>query len=291
MINITAKTKKLGIIGYPIEHSFSPRMHNYISEKMNNDYIYVGFSVAPEDLGDAVRGMRALGICGMNVTAPHKTEVMRYLDNIDPRAARLGSVNTVVNRDGDLTGYNTDSEGFFAALRHSGIDVHGKRVLVMGCGGVVKPTLMRMVEEEPGSVTLLNRTKSKAERMAEQILKETGYSIETKPDDLKFDVVINMTSAGMEPQENVLPTDLIDELGTMDFIDKNTAAVDMIYNPSKTRFLRESEKRGAKILNGLDMLIYQGLIAYELFTDTKLPECMADDIRRDVFGVGKEGII
>ena len=283
-MNITAKTKKLGIIGFPVEHSFSPKMHNYISDKLGNDYIYTGFTVAPDSLGDAVRGIRALGMRGVNVTAPHKTEVMQYLDRVDPRAKRLGSVNTVVNDNGVLTGYNTDSDGFFAALRHSGIEVRGKRVLVMGCGGVAKPTLMRMTEESPCSVTLMNRTKSRAEVMADEIYRETGFKIETDPAELRFDVVINMTSAGMEPQENTLPTELIDGLGTMDFIKDGMAAVDMIYNPPKTKFLREAEKRGAKILNGLDMLIYQGIIAYELFTGTSLPDGMADDIRRDVFG-------
>lgn len=283
-MNITAKTKKLGIIGFPVEHSFSPKMHNYISGKLGNDYIYTGFTVSPDLLGDAVRGIRALGIRGINVTAPHKTEVMKYLDRIDDRAARLGSVNTVVNDNGVLTGYNTDSDGFFAALKHSGIEVNDRRVLVMGCGGVAKPTLMRMTEEAPRSVTLMNRTKSKSETMAAEIYSETGFKIDTEPQKLEFDVVINMTSAGMEPQENTLPTDLIDGLGTMDFISEGTAAVDMIYNPSKTRFLQEAEKRGAKILNGLDMLIYQGIIAYELFTGISLPDGMADDIRRDVFG-------
>lgn len=286
-MKITAKTKVLGIIGLPVEHSFSPPMHNYISEKLGNDYIYTGLKVEPAALEAAVRGVRALGIRGLNVTAPHKKEVMKYLDKIDPRALRLGSVNTVVNDNGALTGYNTDSDGFFAALSHSGIEVRGKRVLVMGCGGVARPTLLRMTEEEPESITIANRTLSKAEALAEEIRGLTGCNIAaltSKAENITYDVIINMTSAGMEPQEDALPTDLIKELGTMDIVGSGTAAVDMIYNPPKTRFLREAEERGAKILNGLDMLIYQGLIAYELFTGTKLPDGIADDIRRDVFG-------
>ena len=286
-MKITAKTKVLGIIGFPVEHSFSPAMHNYISEKLGNDYIYTGLTVEPAALEAAGSGVRALGIRGLNVTAPHKKKVMKYLDKIDPRAQRLGSVNTVVNDNGVLTGYNTDSDGFFAALSHSGIEVRGKRVLVMGCGGVARPTLLRMTEEEPESITIANRTLSKAEALAEEIRGLTGCNIAalaSKAENITYDVVINMTSAGMEPQEDALPTELIKELGTMDIVGSGTAAVDMIYNPPKTRFLREAEERGAKILNGLDMLIYQGLIAYELFTGAKLPDGIADDIRRDVFG-------
>ncbi len=288
MKEITAKTKKLGIIGCPVEHSFSPRMHNYISEKVGADYIYTGFHVEPENVGDAVSGVRALGLSGINVTAPHKQAVMRYLDEIDERAARLGSVNTIVNNGGILRGYNTDSDGFYMSLIKAGIAVKGSRILMIGCGGVVKPTLMRLIEAEPEAVTIVNRTSSKAVALAGALRSETGFPVNTEVGDMDFDIVINTTSAGMEPQEDVLPTELIDGIDDLDFINKNTAAVDMIYNPPKTRFLAEAEKRGAKILNGLDMLIYQGLIAYELFTGIKLPENMAELIRRDVFGVEGE---
>lgn len=284
MKDITAGTKKLGIIGCPVEHSFSPVMHNYISERMGADYIYAGYHVEPENIGDAVRGMRALGISGMNVTAPHKRAVMEYLDETDGRAQRLGSVNTIVNRGGVLKGYNTDSDGFYMALDKAGIAVNGKHILIIGCGGVVRPTLIRLIEAEPKTVTVINRTASKAEALAEALRCETGFEIKTEIDRSSFDIVINTTSAGMEPQENVLPTDSISGVNVLELINENTAAVDMIYNPPKTRFLAEAEKRGAKILNGLDMLIYQGLIAYELFTGIKLPDDMAELIRRDVFG-------
>lgn len=280
---ITAKTKQLGIIGDPVEHSFSPRMHNFISKLMNNDYVYSGFHVTRENLEDAVRGMRALGIRGMNVTAPHKVAVMEYLDEISDDARMLGSVNTIVNRGGKLCGFNTDSEGFYMALTHAGIKTEDAKMLVLGTGGVVKPTLMRLIKAEPRSITIVNRTKSRAEAMSQLLQEATGFVVQTEIKDFDFDIVINTTSAGMEPQEDALPIDEIAEINNLDFINKSTAVVDMIYNPPETKFLRIARERGANTLNGLDMLIYQGVIAYELFTDTKLPEDIADIIRKEVF--------
>lgn len=282
-MDITGKTLQLCIIGDPVEHTFSPKMHNYISDMTGNDYVYSAFHVKREDLGNALNGMKALGICGMNVTAPHKIEVMRYLDEVSEQAHLLGSVNTVVNRNGKLYGYNTDSEGFYMSLICTGIQPENSNILFIGCGGVVKPTLMRIIQAKPKSVTLVNRTKSKADALAADIYKMMGFEIKTEIDSLDFDIVINTTSAGMEPQLDSLPTDSIKELGNLDFIHKNMAVVDMIYNPSETKFLRLAREKGAKTVNGLGMLIYQGILAYELFTDTKLPNDTADKIRKEVF--------
>lgn len=284
MLEITGHTKQLGIIGCPIEHTFSPGMHNYISEQMHNDYIYTAWHVEKEDLAEAIGGIRALGIRGINVTAPHKTEVMQYLDVISEEAKQLGSVNTVVNRGGKLCGYNTDADGFCMMLEKAGISIKGSRVLVIGAGGVVRPTLIRLIANKPQSVTVVNRTKSKAVALAEDIFESTGFKISTEADKLDFDIVVNTTSAGMAPQEDVLPIETIDGIDNLSFINENTAVVDMIYNPDETLFLKEARKRGAKTVNGLGMLIYQGIIAYELFTDTKLPDDMGERIKREVFG-------
>ncbi len=283
MLEINGHTRQLGIIGYPVEHSFSPSMHNYISDKLHNNYVYGAWCVTPENLGKAIDGMRALGIRGINVTAPHKVEVMKYLDCVTDGAKELGSVNTVVNRDGKLYGYNTDADGFCMALCKAGIRIKDSRILIIGSGGVVRPTVIRLIDNEPKSVTIVNRTKSKAVSLAEDITSVKKFKVETELSEAKFDIVINTTSAGMAPQEDVLPIDNIDEIDDLSFIDENTAVVDMIYNPDETLFLKEARKKGAKTLNGLGMLIYQGIIAYELFTDTKLPEDMGDCIRKEVF--------
>lgn len=281
---ITANTIQLGIIGDPVDHSFSPRMHNFIAGYMNHDYVYSGFRVRREELADAINGVKALGIRGINVTAPHKIAVMPLLDEVSDQARLLGSVNTVVNKDGRLYGYNTDSEGLYMALTNAGIRLKGSSILVMGCGGVVKPTLMRMVQAEPKSITLVNRTAQKAREMSDTIYDTMGFKIKTEITSWDFDVVINTTSAGMRPQLDALPIDSISEINNLDFIHEGMSVVDMIYNPAETRFLYEARMRGAKTLNGLDMLIYQGILAYERFTDTKLPSDIAEVIRKEVFG-------
>lgn len=280
---ITAKTKLLGVIGNPIEHSFSPKLHNYIVEQMNADYVYTAFKIEASDLKYVADAMRALGIKGINVTAPYKAQIMQYLDVISDDARLFNSVNTVVNRNGKLYGYTTDSEGFYASLVNEGIEICNKNVLVIGAGGVVTPTLIRLIRENPKSITVVNRTQSKVNILMEDIFNKTGYKISTNMDSSSYDVVINTTSAGMSPKEDILPTDSIECIKNLDFISEKTAVVDMIYNPEKTLFLRECEKRGAKIANGLGMLIYQGIFAYELFTDTTLPKNMADMIKKEVF--------
>lgn len=284
-MKVTAKTKHLGIIGNPVGHSFSPIMHNFISDVIGNDCIYTAFSVDSNNLKDAMDGIRALGICGVNVTAPHKIAVTEYLDEIDKTAKLLGSVNTVVNKNGRLIGYNTDSEGFYMSLVKSGITVKNNDILIMGCGGVVMPILIRMIKESPKSITLLNRTASKAEILSDKIYSLTGFRVATKLENEKFDVLINTTSAGMGDQKNKLPQDDISELGNADIFSKAKAAVDLIYNPQCTKFLEMAKSRGIKVLNGLDMLIYQGILSYELFCDTILPENISELIKKEVFHI------
>lgn len=284
-MEINGHTKQLGIIGCPVEHSFSPVMQNFMSEKAGENYTYSAWHVEPERLGDAIAGMRALNIRGINVTAPHKKAVMQYLDEVSEQARLLGSVNTVVNDNGYLTGYNTDADGFCAALLSEGIVIRGRSVLILGAGGVVKPTVTRMIGEEPKSITVVNRTKEKVTALRDAIREQTGFEIRTDFVFGHYDIVINCTSAGMEPQEDALPIDNIAEIESLDFIDGTTAAVDMIYNPARTKFLIEAKKRGAKTMNGLGMLICQGIIAHELFTGNRLPKDMADMIRIGVFRI------
>ena len=237
-MKITGKTQQLAVIGDPADHSFSPVMHNFISGYMGKDYTYSAFTVKSENLGDAISGMRAMGFRGMNVTAPHKIEVMQYLDEISPEAKLLGSVNTIVNNNGHLIGYNTDSEGFYMSLQNAGIPTENKDILVMGCGGVVIPALVRIIKSNPKSITLVNRTKSKAEKLAKNIFDITGFGIKTTVENDTFDLIINTTSAGMGKQIDTLPWDSIPELSGTDFITEKSSAVDMIYNPERTKFLK-----------------------------------------------------
>lgn len=278
MLEVNGHTKQLAIFGYPVEHSFSPQMHNFISEKMGNNYVYTALEVEPEKLGDAIRGMRAMKIVGVNITAPHKNAVMQYLDEISDEARKFGSVNTVVNKDGKLIGYNTDAQGFCRSLEYNGIEVEGKDILMLGAGGAAKPVCMLLAMKGAKSITLINRTKSKADELAEYVKTVIGYKIGTEMSLEHYDLVINTTAAGMAPQLDKCP------LEDMSFIDSNTAVADMIYNPPKTVFLKRAEENGAKIMNGLGMLIFQGLLAYEYFTGTKLLDDMYEIVKKEVFG-------
>ena len=282
-MKIDGKTIQLGLIGDPIEHTFSPALHNFIAEEDGDICVYCAWHVRPEKLVDMLMGVRAMNIRGINATIPHKLHIMEYLDEISPQAKLLGSVNTVVNRDGKLCGYNTDAEGFYLALKNAGIEISGKKILMLGAGGVVKPVLMRIIQEKPQSVTVLNRTKEKVVLLKDKIEEQMGFSLNTEFSG-EYDIVINTTSAGMAPQLDALPVDAIDGVDNLDFINEKTAVVDMIYNPEETRFLGEARKRGAKTLNGLDMLINQGTLAYELFMDKKLPSDMGERIKKEVFG-------
>lgn len=271
-----AQTKVLGIIGTPIEHTKSPLMHAEFAKMTDVNCVYAAFDVTKERLGDAICGIRALGIKGVNVTAPHKFEVIKYLDEVSEEARLFGSVNTVVNIDGKLVGYNTDAEGFYRSLLAGGTDVAGKDILIFGAGGATQPIVILFALKGAKSITVINRTEERAERLKNYVKSAVGYDISTKMRLSHYDIVINTTSAGMAPQVGALPYE------DLSFVDSETFAADMIYNPAQTEFLKQAELRGARTINGLGMLIYQGIIAYELFTDTKLPDNAFEIAKRAV---------
>ena len=278
MFEVNGETRHLGIIGYPVEHSYSPKMHNYISESMGNNYVYSAYCVKKEDLKSAIEGIKAMGFSGVNVTAPHKFEVMQYIDVLSPKAKLFQSVNTVVNKDGILYGYNTDADGFYASLKRKGCNITGKDVLILGAGGASQPVVLLFASEGAKSITVINRTRKNAEKLAGYVYDATGFSVDCDIKLKHYDVIINTTSAGMYPNVNEAPQ--ID----MSLIDETSYAADMIYNPEETLFLKRAKEAGAKTLNGLGMLIYQGIIAYELFTGQKLGDNIFDKILKNVFG-------
>lgn len=278
MFEVNGHTKILGIIGSPVDHSFSPQMHNFISERLNNNYMYCALNVEPENLHAAIDGIRAMGISGVNVTAPHKIEVIKYIDEISKEAADYGSVNTVVNKNGKLYGYNTDAEGFYLSLINGGIEIAGKDLLILGAGGASRPVCIKFFNEGAKSITVINRTQKKADELSDFVFSKTGKRVITSANKQRYDVVINTTSAGMGENRDCPISDF-------SFVDSMTDAADMIYNPPETVFLKKMRQAGAKtIVNGLGMLIYQGIVAYELFTGEKIDHSIYNDIRREVFG-------
>lgn len=285
MSSINGKTKQLAILGNPVSHSFSPAMHNYISEKLGNNYVYTALEVAEGDFDAAIEGVRTLGFAGVNITSPFKFKAVEKMDILSESAKKYGSVNTCVNKNGVLYGYNTDAEGFYRSLKREGIEVCGKDILFIGAGGVTKPVMMYFAELGAKSLSIVNRTKEKAQAIADSVAEHYNYNVEIGINKPHYDIVINTTTVGMHPDINSCP------VTEMPYVDEKTAVVDMIYNPEKTLFLQMAQKRGAKIINGLGMLIYQGLIAYELFCDTKLPDGIYDELLENVFNKKKNIVL
>jgi len=268
---ISGKTRVCGIIGDPIEHTMSPAMHNAAFKKLDMDYRYLPFRVRMADLAEAIGGLRALNIRGLNVTIPHKTAVIPFLDKLDPSAERIDAVNTIVNDDGVLTGYNTDAAGFLQALLEEGIEPAGKSVVVLGAGGAAKGISFILAERGAHPV-ILNRHPGRAEELARRIARALQKEIKTLSLTeanlaaalAKADILINTTSVGMVPgvDETPVPAKLLGP---------GLVVFDIVYNPVKTRLLREAAAAGARTIDGLSMLVWQGVLAFEKWTGRKAP--------------------
>ena len=266
---ISAHTKILCIIGHPISHTMSPLMHNIALNDLNLDYVYVAFDVTPKNLRHALNGIRALNIRGINVTIPHKETVLSYLDSIDPIAQKIRAVNTIKLEDGRIYGKNTDAEGFIRAIEDANIDISEMDVLLLGSGGAAKAVSYALIQKI-SKLTILNRTKPKATELANKLKKESEIPIFTKKleettinDEIqKVDLVINATPVGMYPsqQESILSSNMLHQ---------DLIVFDLIYNPIETKLIKDARKVGCKTINGLDMLISQGALAFEWWTDKK----------------------
>ncbi|HUT68948.1 MAG TPA: shikimate dehydrogenase [Dehalococcoidales bacterium] len=270
---ISGKTKICALIGDPVEHTMSPVMHNAAYKKLGLDYIYIPFRVAPEQLAAAVDGLRALNVKGFNVTIPHKVSIIPMLDGLDPLAEKIGAVNTVVNNDGELRGYNTDAEGFLRALLERGVDPGGKNVVVLGAGGASR-AITYVLAEKNAALTILNRQLELdwAEDIAELIREDFGKVVrvlelceEYLAEALeKADILVNATSVGMSPavDESPVPAGLLKD---------SLIVFDVVYNPMMTRLLREAREAGARTIGGIDMLAWQGALAFEKWTGQAAP--------------------
>lgn len=274
MIEISGHTKQMAVIGNPISHSFSPQLHTYIAKRLGLDYVYTALKVREEELGAAIEGVRALNFAGINITSPYKFRVLDMMDVLSDKARRYGSVNTCVNRDGKLYGYTTDADGFYRSLLIEGIDVADKDILFIGAGGATQPVVLLFAELGAKSIAIQNRTVEKAKKLAEYTKEITGFEIGIGINKPHYDLVVNTTTVGMHPDIDKCP------ISDMPFVDENTAVADMIYNPEKTLFLQMAEEKGAKTVNGLGMLIFQGIIAFELITGEKVPDGMYYDIMK-----------
>ena len=280
---ISGKTRLCGVIGDPVEHTMSPVMHNAAFREAGIDYLYVPFRVKKEELGQAIEGMRALNIKGLNVTIPHKVDVIQFLDKLDPLAEKIGAVNTIVNDDGVLTGYNTDATGFLQALLERGIEPEGKNVVILGAGGASR-AISFILADRGAHLVILNRlleldwAEELAKRISQIFSKEVA-ALELNREKLtgaldRADILVNATSVGMSPDVDQTPVD-------SDLLRPGLLVFDIVYNPIKTRLLREADIAGAKTTSGIDMLIWQGALAFEKWTGRKAPvELMKDETIR-----------
>ena len=272
-MNISGKTKICGLIGDPVEHTMSPVMHNAAFEKLGLNYAYLPFRVKPEELPQAVSGLRALNATGFNVTIPHKVAVIPLLDELDPLAEKIGAVNTVVNDNGLLKGYNTDASGFLQALLERGVEPASKNIVLLGAGGAAR-AITYILSERNTRLTILNRREELdwAEAIAANIKKDLGKYIEVfelLPDHLAAalepaDILVNATSVGMSPASGVSPV-------PAQLMKSGLVVVDIVYNPVRTKLLQDAAAAGAVIVEGLDMLVWQGAMAFEKWTGQKPP--------------------
>ncbi len=270
-MGVSGKTKVCGVIGNPIEHTLSPIIHNAAFQALKIDYVFLAFKVEAAKLADAIDGMRALGIHGLNVTMPHKNLVVKYMDELDPTARTIASVNTILNKDGRLFGFNTDGVGVLNALEQNDVAIKGKKIMLLGAGGAAK-AIAYTLSQEADELVILNRTPEPAIELASLLRQKFNKKISAFPltpkavkDNLaEADVIINATSTGMEPNTGQSPI-------ATEWLRPDLAVMDIVYNPLETKLAKDAKEAGAKVVSGVEMLIYQGAASFEIWTACSAP--------------------
>ena len=287
MINISGKTRICGLIGDPVEHSISPAIHNAAFEECGLDFIYLPFHVPADLLEGAIKGMRALGLRGLNVTMPHKVSVISYLDKVDMLAREIGAVNTIVNDGEVLTGYNTDALGFLRSLEENSVQLRAMKVVLIGAGGVARAIGFALAKNG-ADITILNRKQeiSWAMELAGKI--ERAFYRPTRAMELNDEnlaeavgnsqILVNATSVGMVPGINETPVN-------KKWLREDLIVYDVVYNPSETLLLKEARQTGAKTIGGLDMLVWQAAMAFEMWTGQTPPVELMKRVAKTAMGV------
>jgi shikimate dehydrogenase len=271
---ITGKTSLVGVMGWPVEHSLSPAMHNAAFAELGLDWAYLPLPVQPGDVEQALNGLLALNFVGTNVTVPHKQAVMRYMDELSEAAQITGAVNTIHIQDGKFIGANTDPAGFLNSLQEVGGRPQGMRVAVLGAGGAARAVVYALAKTEVASAIVFNRTAERAaflvddladafpdSRLRSEALTEEALSMLGN----KVDLVINTTSVGMYPQIDTCPWP--EDVP----MPPNALFYDLVYNPLETVFLARARAAGAPAVDGLGMLVHQGALAFETWTGQQAP--------------------
>ncbi|MEO3947832.1 shikimate dehydrogenase [Gorillibacterium sp. CAU 1737] len=274
---IDAHTVLFGVFGDPVAHSQSPRMLNRAFAETGIGGVYVAFHVLPTELPNAVYGIRALGLRGVNVTIPHKVHVMAHLDEVDESARAIGAVNTIVNHEGRLIGYNTDGIGYVRSLREeAGFDPAGKRIVVLGAGGAARGIVWALAREQAAEIVIVNRTAERAVELAESFgepERVRGCGSDGAEAALAgAELVVNTTRAGMHPDVEESPL-------TRSLLHPGLLVSDIVYNPRETQLLKDALAAGCRVHGGLGMFVHQGAYAFELWTGAQAPvQAMRDEV-------------
>lgn len=280
MMTIDGYTRTCGLIGNPVEHTLSPVIHNTLAQLRGEKLCYVPLRVEQGQLENAVKGAYALNLLGVNVTVPYKSDVIPFLKEIDPLAEEIGAVNTLVRTEGGFKGYNTDMPGLYRAMCADGVRIEGEKVLVLGAGGVARAVAVLLAKKGAAEIILMNRTLEKAQRIADEVNALAGKTLvramgiadyDMLPEEEKY-LVIQATSVGMHPHDEEV---VIEEEA---FYRRVHTGYDLIFNPVKTRFMKLVEAQGGRAFNGARMLLYQGIIAYELWMNTDVSEENAQSV-------------
>ena len=278
-MNIKGSTNIVGLIGHPVEHSFSPPMHNAAFKSLGMDYAYVAFDVNPNDLKSAIEGADALNIKGFNVTIPHKIEVMQHLDELDEVARLIGAVNTIDFKN--LKGYNTDGIGAVRAIEEV-TSIKSKNVIVAGAGGASRAISFYLAKFGADSLTILNRNVGKAQDLASDVLASDLIG-DVKSDSISEingylsngDILVDTTPLGMDPHIDDEP------IAKADAMHENLVVFDAVYNPNETVLIKEAVKASAKPVYGIKMLLYQGAESFKIWTGRDAPiDVMQDALNK-----------
>lgn len=263
-----SETRIFALLGHPVSNSFSPNMHSYLFEKYGVNGAYLCFDIEPRKIYKSIEAMRLLNTVGFNVTIPYKTDVMAGLDEIDRNAELIGAVNTVKNEGGVLKGYNTDGRGFVKAITDRNIHLEGKSAIILGCGGACRSIAIEMASNGIKKIDIRNRSIENAEKIAKRVGTVFGTEVVyssmavSKEDLEEYDFLINTTPIGMESDECPIDEDVK--------VSSDIVVYDIVYKPHRTNLIKWAEKNNLRVIHGIDMLINQGIEAFEIWTGKKV---------------------
>ena len=271
-MKIDGYTRLAAVVANPIKHSISPFIHNCAFEATNTNGVYLAWEVDATELAETVANIRRYQMYGINLSMPYKEQVIPYLDQLSEEACLIGAVNTVVNRDGTLIGYNTDGKGFFKSL--PSFKISGKRMVLLGAGGAAKAILAQAILDGVSQISVFVRSSSieKTRPYLEKLQKATGFRVdlfalediqELQDSITQADLLVNATSVGMDGASQPIPTSIV--------LPEKLLVADVIYQPFETPFLKWARKQGNQSINGLGMLLYQAAEAFQLWTGKEMP--------------------